>query len=83
MRHKQPIPTTDYDGPFQNLNSYHHNNNFINPAATSQIAPASLLANQGIMGSSLAGGGPIIVNPIDRLYSMQNMYFEKMADEQI
>lgn len=78
MRHKQPIPTTDY-GPFQNLNSYHHNNHFINPA-TSHGVPAvgGLLANQGTLGS----GSPMVVNPIDRLYSMQNMYFEK-ADDQI
>lgn len=97
LRNKQLLPDTDYDcgAPFQTFvgnptsSSYHHhtsNNNFVNPGAPANPmvhGPGPHIPNQGIIGQT--SGGPMILNPIDRLYSMQNMYFcgEKMADEQI
>lgn len=98
LRNKQPIADTDYEcgGPFQNFGhppQYHANsngnNNFVNPVGGPN---AMLHGGNGHMGSHGGGmmgpnsGGPsMILNPIDRLYSMQNLYFcgEKMADEQI
>lgn len=95
---KQQIADNDYDcgGPFQTFvgnptsSSYHHHNSnansFVNPGPPANPmvhGPGPHIPNQGMIGQT--SGGPMILNPIDRLYSMQNMYFcgEKMADDQI
>lgn len=79
--------TSDYE--FQNFGqnpSYH--NNFINPPTVLGGHPMAGMAGNNQMGSGgnpQTSSGPMILNPIDRLYSMQNMYFcgEKMADDQM
>ena len=73
MRKQPPMP--DYEGGhYQNFGSFHANNN-------SFMSPPAVMNNPGVLGPN----GSMVLNPIDRLYSMQNLYFcgEKLADEQM
>ena len=83
MRNKPGGSEPDYDCG----GSFYHPNNFMGNTMTG--APPNMLhgpnMNSHLGNNSTGPGGHMILNPIDRLYSMQNMYFcgEKLSDDQI